>query len=176
MVRSNVHYYPVFKEINVYDNFYYIDNMSNYFSFTNGQYSDPYTNDVPDWTKISGNYLSLANKNIVLRGKITLPSVTEDGTPIIGIDNDTFSEQSEITHIFFQNKLKPEDITKKIESLTALMNVAVKSLDFEKAILLRDEIAELKAKQEGKSIQKEVKIEKVREKVYERTRKSSKAK
>lgn len=109
MVRSNVHYYPVFKEINVYDNFYYINNMSNYFSFTDGQYNDPYTNNVPDWVKTSGSYLSLANKNIVLRGKITLPSVTEDGTPIIGISNDTFSEQSEITHIFFQNKLKPED-------------------------------------------------------------------
>ena len=74
------------------------------------------------------------------------------------------------------DKLKPEDITKKIESLTALMNVAVKSLDFEKAILLRDEIAELKAKQEGRVIKKEEKIEKVREKVYERTRKSSKVK
>ncbi|MBQ8424814.1 MAG: excinuclease ABC subunit UvrB [Clostridia bacterium] len=74
------------------------------------------------------------------------------------------------------DKLRPEDITKKIESLTALMNVAVKSLDFEKAIVLRDEIANLKAKQEGKIIKREEKIEKVREKVYERTRKSSKSK
>ena len=71
---------------------------------------------------------------------------------------------------------KPEDITKKIESLTALMNVAVKSLDFEKAIELRDEIAELKAKQEGKKFVRQEKIEKVRQKVYERTRKSTPAK
>ena len=77
---------------------------------------------------------------------------------------------------FETENIKPEDITKKIESLTALMNVAVKSLDFEKAIELRDEIASLKAKQEGKSFKKEKKIEKVREKVYERTRKSSKVK
>lgn len=74
------------------------------------------------------------------------------------------------------SNIKPEDITKKIESLTALMNVAVKSLDFEKAIELRDEIAELKAKQEGKKFVKQEKIEKVRNKVYERTRKSTPAK
>lgn len=46
-----------------------------------------------------------------------------------------------------------EDYTKKIEELTALMNIAVKNLDFEKAIELRDEIASLKAlqsKQKGK--------------------------
>lgn len=74
------------------------------------------------------------------------------------------------------SSMKPEDITRQIESLTALMNVAVKALDFEKAIELRDKIEELKAKQEGKTYQKKVKIEKVRNKVYERTRKSSKAK
>lgn len=74
------------------------------------------------------------------------------------------------------SNLKPEDITKRIESLTALMNVAVKSLDFEKAIELRDEIAELKAKQEGKKFVRQEKIEKVRNKVYERTRKSTPAK
>lgn len=68
--------------------------------------------------------------------------------------------------------VKPEDITSKIESLTALMNVAVKSLDFEKAIELRDEIAKLKAKQEGKKYSAPRKVEKVRAKVYERTRKS----
>ena len=32
------------------------------------------------------------------------------------------------------SKLDPKEITRQIESLTALMNVAVKSLDFEKAI------------------------------------------
>ena len=69
------------------------------------------------------------------------------------------------------DNLKPEDITKRIESLTALMNVAVKSLDFEKAIELRDEIATLKARQEGKKLPK--KIEKTRKNVYERTRKST---
>ncbi len=71
------------------------------------------------------------------------------------------------------SSLKPEDITKKIESLTALMNVAVKSLDFEKAIELRDRIAELKAKVEGKEYKRIEKIEKTRNKVYERTRKST---
>lgn len=69
--------------------------------------------------------------------------------------------------------LKKEDITRKIESLTALMNVAVKSLDFEKAIELRDMIAELKAKSEGKEYKRVEKVEKTRSKVYERTRKSS---
>ncbi|MBQ8452038.1 MAG: excinuclease ABC subunit UvrB [Clostridia bacterium] len=71
------------------------------------------------------------------------------------------------------SKLKPEDVTRQIESLTALMNVAVKSLDFEKAIELRDKIAELKAKQEGKEFKPIKKIEKTRNKVYERTRKST---
>ena len=74
------------------------------------------------------------------------------------------------------SKLDPQEITRQIESLTALMNVAVKSLDFEKAIELRDKIAELKAKQEGKKYEPVKKIEKVREKVYERTRKSQKVK
>jgi excinuclease ABC subunit B len=71
------------------------------------------------------------------------------------------------------SKLKPEEIVRQIESLTALMNVAVKSLDFEKAIELRDKIAELKAKQEGKEYKKIEKVEKTRNKVYERTRKST---
>ena len=74
------------------------------------------------------------------------------------------------------DSMKPEDIIRQIESLTALMNVAVKSLDFEKAIELRDKIEELKAKAEGKAFNKPKKIEKVREKVYERTRKSHKSK
>lgn len=69
--------------------------------------------------------------------------------------------------------LKPEDITRQIESLTALMNVAVKSLDFEKAIELRDKIEELKTKRDGKEYKAPRKVEKVRNKVYERTRKST---
>ncbi len=69
--------------------------------------------------------------------------------------------------------MKAEEITRQIESLTALMNVAVKSLDFEKAIELRDKIEELKAKQQGKTYTQKRKVEKVREKVHERTRKSS---
>ena len=72
--------------------------------------------------------------------------------------------------------LSTEDISKKIETLTSLMNVAVKSLDFEKAIELRDEIARLKALQEGKDYKKISKVEKVRNRVYERTRKSTPAK
>jgi excinuclease ABC subunit B len=68
--------------------------------------------------------------------------------------------------------MKAEDITKQIESLTALMNVAVKSLDFEKAIELRDKIEELKAKLQGKSYVKKQTPQRVREKTYERTRKS----
>jgi len=43
-----------------------------------------------------------------------------------------------------------KDIIKEIESLTALMNISVKSLDFEKAIELRDAIADLKIKLEKK--------------------------
>ena len=72
--------------------------------------------------------------------------------------------------------LKPEEINRQIESLTAMMNVAVKSLDFEKAIELRDKIEELKNVRDGKKITSKKKIEKVREKVYERTRKSHKVK
>ena len=68
--------------------------------------------------------------------------------------------------------MKNEDITRKIESLTALMNVSVKSLDFEKAIELRDEIEELKAKMQGKNYVKKHAPERVRNKTYERTRKS----
>ena len=56
------------------------------------------------------------------------------------------------------------------------MNVAVKSLDFEKAIELRDEISRVKAKQEGKEFHEVKKVEKVRNRVYERTRKSTPAK
>ena len=68
--------------------------------------------------------------------------------------------------------MKIEEITRQIESLTALMNVAVKSLDFEKAIELRDTIEELRAKSLGKTYVKKRNVEKVREKPYERTRKS----
>ena len=68
--------------------------------------------------------------------------------------------------------MKAEEIVRKIESLTALMNVAVKSLDFEKAIDLRDTIEELRAKSLGKTYVQKRKVEKVREKVHERTRKS----
>lgn len=71
------------------------------------------------------------------------------------------------------SSMKPEEISRQIESLTALMNVAVKSLDFEKAIELRDKIAELKAKQQGKTYSAPRKVEKTRSKVYERTRKST---
>ena len=74
------------------------------------------------------------------------------------------------------SSMKPEDIIRQIESLTALMNVSVKALDFEKAIELRDKIEELKAKAEGKAYSSKRKIEKVRDKVYERTRKSHKSK
>ena len=74
------------------------------------------------------------------------------------------------------SSLKPEEINRQIESLTALMNVAVKSLDFEKAIELRDKIDELKHKRDGKKYTTQKKVEKVRDKVYERTRKSHKVK
>ncbi len=74
------------------------------------------------------------------------------------------------------SSLKPEEINRQIESLTALMNVAVKSLDFEKAIEIRDKIDELKHKRDGKKYEAVKKVEKVREKVYERTRKSHKVK
>lgn len=74
------------------------------------------------------------------------------------------------------SNLKPEEINRQIESLTALMNIAVKSLDFEKAIELRDKIEELKCKRDGKKYETVKKVEKVRDKVYERTRKSHKVK
>jgi len=73
-------------------------------------------------------------------------------------------------------EFKPEDFTRQIESLTALMNVAVKALDFEKAIELRDKIEELKIKQSGGKFKPQRKVEKIRANVYERTRKSHKVK
>ena len=74
------------------------------------------------------------------------------------------------------SSFKAEDFTRQIESLTALMNVAVKALDFEKAIELRDKIEELKIKQSGGKFKAVRKVEKTRNNVYERTRKSHKAK
>lgn len=74
------------------------------------------------------------------------------------------------------SSFKAEDFTRQIESLTALMNVAVKALDFEKAIELRDKIEELKIKQSGGKFKSQRKVEKVRNRVYERTRKSHKVK
>ena len=82
---------------------------------------------------------------------------------------DTLTISSKETDI---KDMKAEEITRQIESLTALMNVAVKALDFERAIELRDKIDELKTKQMGKSYQRKKTIEKTRAKVYERTRKS----
>ena len=49
-----------------------------------------------------------------------------------------------------KTKQDKKEIIKEIEDLTALMNVAVKSLDFEKAIELRDAIADLKSSLEKK--------------------------
>ena len=57
------------------------------------------------------------------------------------------------------------------------MNVAVKSLDFERAIELRDEIGELQSKLGRERLySKQKKAEKIRTRVYERTRKTSHAK
>ena len=94
----------------------------------------------------------------------------------IDFDNtivDTVKATCKLYNKKYLTNIKPEDITRQIESLTALMNVAVKALDFERAIELRDKIEELKAKADGKSYKKIQKVEKVRNKVYERTRKST---
>lgn len=48
------------------------------------------------------------------------------------------------------DNVSQKDISKEIETLTALMNIAVKNLDFEKAIELRDTISVLKVKQTKK--------------------------
>lgn len=50
----------------------------------------------------------------------------------------------EITKKTTQKKLNKQDITKEIERLKGLMNIATKQLDFETAITLRDEISKLK--------------------------------
>ncbi len=50
----------------------------------------------------------------------------------------------EITKKITQKKLNKQDITKEIERLKGLMNIATKQLDFETAITLRDEISKLK--------------------------------
>lgn len=50
----------------------------------------------------------------------------------------------EITKKTTQKKLNKQDVTKEIERLKGLMNIATKQLDFETAITLRDEISKLK--------------------------------
>lgn len=50
----------------------------------------------------------------------------------------------EITKKTTQKKLNNQDVTKEIERLKGLMNIATKQLDFETAITLRDEISKLK--------------------------------
>ena len=44
------------------------------------------------------------------------------------------------------NRLSKQDVIKKIEQLTGLMNNAASRLDFETAISLREEIGKLKRK------------------------------
>ena len=53
---------------------------------------------------------------------------------------------------FWKNKLY--DIIKKIEGLKGMMNTAASQLDFETAITLREEIAKLKRKLNGKGSKK----------------------
>lgn len=48
------------------------------------------------------------------------------------------------------DKLKKEDIPKEIEKLTAMMKIASNSLDFERALVLRDQIQKLRKKLEKK--------------------------
>lgn len=48
------------------------------------------------------------------------------------------------------DKLKKEDIPKEIEKLTAMMKIASNSLDFERALALRDQIQKLRKKLEKK--------------------------
>ena len=50
----------------------------------------------------------------------------------------------EITSKPVQNKKQKQDVTKEIERLKGLMNIASKQLDFETAIKLRDEISKLR--------------------------------
>ena len=66
---------------------------------------------------------------------------------------DTLKISSKAT-INAKTKMTDKETIKEIEELTALMSVAVKSLDFEKAIELRDTIAELKSSLEKKKVKK----------------------
>lgn len=54
----------------------------------------------------------------------------------------------EISSKFNEQKIDEKNIPQQIEKLTSLMKIASKNLDFEKAILLRDQIAELQKLQE----------------------------
>jgi hypothetical protein len=78
MVRNNAHYYPIFEEINVYDNFFYIDNIESYFNINDATHSDSYDNATYG---ITGKSLILKD-GVVLKGKITLPT-TYENLPII---------------------------------------------------------------------------------------------
>ena len=52
----------------------------------------------------------------------------------------------EITHKVQEEKGSYKDILKEIERLKGLMRIASNSLDFERAIIIREEISQLKKK------------------------------
>ena len=102
-VRNNASYYPIFEEINVYDNFFYIDNIDTYFEFYDASYTESYSEGVPDWANTTGCSIKLKD-GVVFRGKITLPVCNKEGVPVVRINSDGFKAQDKITHIYFQNK------------------------------------------------------------------------
>lgn len=116
MVRNNAHYYPIFEEINVYDNFFYIDNIESYFNINDVTHSDSYDNATYG---ITGKSLILKN-GVVLKGKITLPTIYEN-LPIVTLGG--FKDQVGITHVYFQKRRSKEDlinnVTNEIRALSS---------------------------------------------------------
>lgn len=92
----NYYFYAVFTQESVYTNA--TDNK--YFTFGyNYSYSDP----VDPTHNITGSTITIAQnyRNGDLRGKITIPSVDDQGNKIIFIDGFNSDAAKEITHLFF---------------------------------------------------------------------------
>lgn len=124
MVRNNVHYYPIFEEINVYDNFYYIDDIDSYFDVANATHSDSYRDENGNYD-FQGKSLNLKT-GVVLKGKITLPVIYKDKEtkkefPIISLGE--FTDQTGITHIYFQKRRNKEDIIENV--VNEIRNISI---------------------------------------------------
>lgn len=97
---QDMSFYAIYSKTpsSVYDNFTYIDNAEDYFSFDTEGFDDGNA----DYRIDSGYKLTLKD-GVSLKGKVTLPSQYK-GLPVISLGG--FKNQLGLTHVFMQNKLK----------------------------------------------------------------------